>query len=114
MKYVKIIEQQVEAYNARDLNTFASLFSPTIKVFEFNNSDPSIVGLKALRSAYAAVFEDSPALHATVINRISIGNKVIDHEHITGRAGANFIDLVVIYEVKDQLIQRVSYIRANP
>ncbi len=108
-----IIQQQVEAYNERDLKGFVKLFAADIKVYNYSEAEPSIDGIEAFRSSYEAVFRDSPALAAQVINRMVIGNKVIDHEHITGRAGVEFLEIVVIYEIKDDLIQKVSYIRTN-
>lgn len=43
-----------------------------------------------------------------------MGNKVIDHESIIGRKGSSeTIELIMVYEVKDSKIFKMSVIRPN-
>jgi hypothetical protein len=79
---------------------------------EFGN-ELRIAGSVAIRDRYAAVFANSPALHSSILKRMVIGNKVIDHERITGRMGSSdALELVLIYVVQDAKINRVTTIRA--
>ncbi|WP_431166084.1 hypothetical protein [Tenacibaculum halocynthiae] len=48
---------------------------------------------------------------ATIANRIVYNNKVVDQEQVTGRSGADFLEVVVIYEVENNLISKVHFIR---
>lgn len=111
MEVEKIVQRQVIAYNNRDLEQFCSCFSEDIQLFNYQEEIPTLVGKKALIESYKDVFENSPELDAKIINRIVFDNKVIDHEQVTGRKGIPFIDVVVIYELKDDLINKVTYIK---
>jgi hypothetical protein len=55
---------------------------------------------------YATQRFNLPHLHAQIVNRIVMGNKVIDHERITGVRTTPF-EMVVIFEIADNLIQRI-------
>ena len=40
-----------------------------------------------------------------------LGNTVIDHEIVTGREGADKLEIIAIYEIEDELIKKVTFIR---
>jgi len=66
-------------------------------------------GPSAMRKSYDSWFQRTKDLQATVTKRIVIGNKVIDKEDIT--ANGQTFSAIAIYEVKNGLISRVSYIQ---
>jgi hypothetical protein len=73
---------------------------------------PVAKGFENVKELYKNLFEKSPNLHSTVINRTVIGNKVIDYEIITGRNDDSTpLYLVMIYEIKDGKIYRGYSIR---
>ena len=80
-----VVQSNLDAYNQRDIDQFMAVVSDEISLFTFGESQPSLVGKKAIRDFYATLFENSPELHSIILSRIVIGNKVIDHESITGR-----------------------------
>ena len=105
---VDVVQEQLEAYNARDLDRFAATYSDSIRIFRLPATEPAIVGMEKLRETYKARFS-SPALHANIVNRMVLGNKVIDHESVRGiREG--LVEAVAIYEVADGLIQTVWFV----
>lgn len=106
MSPAQIVQRQVEAYNAHDLEAFAATYSDTIQMFRLPSIEPAITNKAELKEFYGANRFMAPNLHAEVINRMELGNKVIDHERITGLPKSPF-ECVVIYEVQDGLIQRV-------
>ncbi len=107
-----VVRQNVTCYNNRDLDGFMELLSNDIELYTFPEHAPTISGIGKLREMYKSLFESSPHLHATILNRIIFNNKVIDHERIEGRMGSKeFIELVVIYDVKDAKICRLTVIR---
>jgi hypothetical protein len=106
-----IIQNQLEAYNQRDLNKFLTFYSSDIKIYNFNEETPFIDGLEDLKTVYSEVFDNSPKLNASIKNRIVFDNKVIDEEEVTGRKEIEYIKVVVIYEVKSNLINKVTFIR---
>ncbi len=106
-----IVQKQLDAYNSRNLEVFLACYTEDVEVYNFRESEPMIRGIEACKKIYANVFDSSPELKATIDNRIILGNKVVDHEKVTGMKGVDLIEVVAIYEVKDNLIYRVTFIR---
>ena len=107
----QLIQQQVNAYNQRNLQAFTACFHQDIKLYNFGESEPYLMGMEALAASYKEVFEQSPNLHATIDHRIVLENTIIDHEKVTGRKGIDFIEVVVIYQVESEKIKSVTYVR---
>jgi hypothetical protein len=106
MNAADIVQRQADAYNARDLDRFVAEFSDTVAVYRLPATEPAIVGKVKFAEFYATQRFNLPRLHAEIVNRIVMGNKVIDHERITGVRAEPF-EMVVIFEIADNLIQRV-------
>ncbi|EDP70241.1 putative orphan protein; putative signal peptide [Flavobacteriales bacterium ALC-1] len=103
-----IVNKQLEVYNQRDIDGFVKTYSSDIKLYMFPNTLNS-EGHEALRKGYASFFERVPDLNAEIVNRIVLGNKVIDKEKVTIN-GQTFY-AIAIYEVKDGLISKVTFIQ---
>ena len=73
-----IVQDQLEAYNSRDLNQFLSYYSKDIEIYNYRENEPYISGIEKLKEVYEEVFDSSPELNATIDNRIVFENKVID------------------------------------
>ena len=108
-----IVQKQVEAYNSRNLSAFLECHHPEVELFTFSEKIPFAVGLPAVRKIYKTVFDSSPNLKTEIIHRICINDKVIDHEMVYGRAGADQIEFIAIYEIKDNLIHKAHFIRKD-
>jgi hypothetical protein len=106
----QVVQAQLDAYDARDIDGFVATYHPDIVIADLANDLPLISGHDELRERYTAIFEGSPDLHLTVKNQIVAGHFVIVHEYITGRLGET-LDTVLIYEVKDDLITHVWFVR---
>jgi hypothetical protein len=104
---VDIVQEQLEAYNARDLERFAATYSDGIRIYRLPATDPAIVGKAQLAETYRKRFS-SPNLHADIVNRIVLGNKVIDHERVVGIKEVP-IEAVAVYEVVSGLIETVWF-----
>ncbi|MEO1658931.1 MAG: nuclear transport factor 2 family protein [Pseudomonadota bacterium] len=104
-----VVQRQVDAYNARDIDAFADLFADDVEVYDFPNT-LIVKGKKVFRQRYAERFLHNPDLHAEIHRRFAAGRYVVDFE--TPR-GAQFGDApaVAIYEVADGLITKVWFIR---
>lgn len=108
MSPVDIVRRQVEAYNARDLNRFVSAYSETITIFRMPTAEASISGKVQLAEFYATQRFNLPGLRAEIVNRIVLGDKVIDHERIWG-VHDEPIEIAAIYQVVGGLIERVWF-----
>jgi hypothetical protein len=106
----RIVQQQLEAYNRRDIDAFVATYAPDVRGYRYPDQ-PTFVGLDSLRAGYARLFETAPALHATVRQRIVQGRFVIDHEEVTGLPNGRTVRAVAIYEVRDGLISSVRFIQ---
>ena len=104
----QIVQRQVNAYNARDLEAFLSTYSEDVKIF---NSDGKMTmeGHEAMRKVYDPIFESVTDLYCDITNRIAINNKVIDNEKVRFRG--QYVDAVAMYTVEDGKIVRVDFIK---
>ena len=103
-----IVQQQLDAYNKRDIETFLNTFSDKVEVYNFPNQ-LSFKGIENMRKNYADFFKNTADLHCKIENRIVIGNKVIDEELVT--VNGNTINVVAIYEVNNGKISKVTFIK---
>ncbi|WP_282075399.1 nuclear transport factor 2 family protein [Maribacter aquivivus] len=102
-----IVQKQLEAYNNRDIDGFLATYSKQAKIYRYSGELQSD-GSDAMRSGYADFFNSSPDLHCEIVNRIVIGNKVIDEESIT--ANGKTFKAVAIYEVENNEIVKVTFV----
>ncbi len=109
---LEVVQKQLETYNDRDIDGFMALFSDDVKLY--NQTDHELLAQDKIkvRKMYTHLFDESPQLRSELTNRMVLGNTVIDHEYITGRMGnPDPIELIVIYELKDLKIVKVTVIR---
>ena len=108
-----VVQKQLDAYNAKDLYGFMATMSETVALYEFGQETPAAMGFESVKEIYSNLFKNSPNLHSTLVNRIVMGNKVIDHESIVGRSGSSgTLELSVVYEVNDEMkIEKITVIR---
>jgi len=102
------VQGQLDAYNARDLGRFMDWYADTVVVYRPPAAEPVLRGKAALAAHYAAKRFNLPNLHAALLNRMVVGNQVIDHERIVG-VGEHPVDAAAVYEVVDGLIQTVWF-----
>lgn len=109
-----VVQHNLDAYNARNIQVFMTDFSDDVKLINFSDQKVMAEGKEAIEKLYSDLFAQSPNLHSTILKRMVMGNKVIDHESIVGRKGSKeAIELIMVYEVKDSKIFKMSVIRPN-
>jgi uncharacterized protein (TIGR02246 family) len=102
---------QLNAYNARDLDSFLAVYAPDVEVYDFPGR-LKLRGREAMRNAYATFFRKAKGLHCTLVKRITHGRFVIDRERVvTGIPGREEIQATAIYEITGGLIRRVWFLR---
>lgn len=102
------VQRQLDAYNAHDLGKFVAEYTEDVRVFRPPRIKPVLSGKAAFAAHYAANRFNLPELHAEVVNRIVCGNKVVDHERITGLE-AQVVEAIAVYEVADGRICTVWF-----
>jgi len=108
-----IVQNQLEAYNAKDLEGLLELYALDAEMLAF----PSTLlakGREALRERFRQRFLE-PNLKAQLLNRIVSGNLVIDHERVTRDfpEGPGSVELVMLYEVAEGYIQRARVVQGR-
>jgi hypothetical protein len=78
-----VVDAQIEAYRARDIERFLSCFAEDMSVVLFDGT-PMFPSKYVMREQYAKLFADSPDLDLVIGGRVAAGDFVVDEEHITG------------------------------
>ena len=102
------VQRQLDAYNDRDLARFVAEYSDTIRVYRPPSIDAAIEGKAALAAYYAANRFNLPGLHADLLHRIVLGDRVIDHERIHGVRDAPF-EVAAVYRVVEGKIEEAWF-----
>ena len=96
---IDIVQRQLDAYNARDIEAFLAVFAEDAHATELGAKAPTMVGKAQLRSRYSELFASSPGLYSEVVTRSCFAHVVIDLERITGRNGSTeTYEVLAIYE----------------
>src|SRR5512143_2600547 len=100
----KVVQRQLDAYNAHDLQAFIATYSDDVRIYRVPAAEPTLSGKPKLAAFYRDSRFNLPALHAELLHRSVVGDKVIDHERISGLR-AEPVEAVAAYVVRDDLIQ---------
>ena len=94
-----IVQQQLDAFNARDLDALMAIYADDARLFE-HPATLLASGSAQLRERFALRFQE-PNLHAHLTKRIVMERFVMDHEHVarTFPEGTGTVELVATYEV---------------
>ena len=105
-------QRQLDAYNARDIDRFIAEYADDVLAFRFPETEPFLIGKAALAEHYRKNRFVLPDLHAELVNRMVIGNRVIDHERVSG-IEAEPKAVVAIYEVAPAGIAKVWFLSGS-
>ena len=111
MDAARIVQEQVDAFNARDADRYAGYYSPDASVVD-GSGNVYAEGREAIRAVFGQIFAQSPNLHVDVPNRICVpgigaGTWVIDEEQTRGFILEGFppdFHNAVVYRVEDGMI----------
>jgi hypothetical protein len=102
-------QRQLDAYNDRDLERFIAQYTDDVEVYRLPSAEPVLVGKLAFAEHYRTQRFSLPNLHAELVNRMVFGNKVIDHERVSG-LGDLPSEVAAIYEVTPHGICKVWFV----
>ena len=105
-----LAQRQLNAYNARDIEAFLACYHPDVKVYSYPDQ-LMYQGKDKMRPGYSGMFENTPNLHCELVNRIVMGNVVVDQERVTGFSNGRVIKAAAIYTVVDGLITEVRFVQ---
>ncbi len=103
-----VIQRQLDAYNARDIDAIMATYADDARQYE-HPATLLATGAAQIRGRMALRFQE-PQLHARLVQRVVMGDIVIDHEVVTRNfpEGVGTLELVAIYEVKAGRIASAS------
>jgi hypothetical protein len=108
----EVVQQQLDAYNRRDIEAFCAVFAEDAATFDLGAGSATLSGKNQILDRYRDLFSKSPALHSHLVNRTALGRVVVDLEQITGREGSiEVFEVLAIYEVVESKIKRVHFVR---
>jgi hypothetical protein len=105
---VDLVQAQLEAYNAQDLEAYCAFFAGDVVVSDLNGA-VGVQGLEAYRAKYAGVFKQFPENKVELLNRMVCGATVIDHEKVVRSPGGETFEVIAIYTLADGKIARVDF-----
>jgi imidazolonepropionase-like amidohydrolase len=100
-----LIQRQLNAYNARNLEAFLDTYADDVKLYDFPDSLIGS-GKEKMKAMYGDFFKTAANLHCEIVDRIKLGNTIIDHERV--RFNDKVINAVAIYEVSGGKIVSVT------
>lgn len=103
-----LVQRQLDAYNAHDLDAFVACFAADVRIHRMPDLQPALTGRDALRAYYDEHRFRIPGLRAELRGRITLGTLVIDHEWVHG-LGETPMEVAAIYRVTGETISDVHF-----
>jgi imidazolonepropionase-like amidohydrolase len=104
-----LVQQQLNAYNNRDIEAFLAPYSDSVALYEFPNT-LFAKGKDAMRKTYSGMFSQVKDLHCQLLNRMVNGNTVIDFESVTG-FGPQAVKAIAVYSIANGKIEQVHFLQ---
>ncbi|MGB4843250.1 MAG: amidohydrolase family protein [Ferruginibacter sp.] len=101
-----LAQQQLNAYNAHDLEAFLEPYAEDVEIYQFPDK-LLYKGKTEMRKQYQFVTK-TPELFCRLVNRIVQGNMVVDQEEVAG-FGNRLVHATAIYIIEEGKIKRVYF-----
>jgi hypothetical protein len=110
----QVVQGQLDAYNARDIDAFMSHWADDAQYFA-HPAELLASGAAQIRERHLARFKE-PNLHGQLIHRMTVGNLVVDHELVsrTFPEGQGHVEVIAIYEVDGGKIAKAWFKIGKP
>lgn len=107
---LQVVRLQADAYNRHDIEDYASHFHEDIEVYNYPDAPITSGRLSLINTTQKTFAERSPSTE--ILNSIEINNKIITHEMASFMLHGyrQEIAVVKIYEFKDGLIRRMTFL----
>lgn len=105
---LEVVNARMEAHNNHNLEKFLAVYSDDIQIYDYPNTPLGKKGKEHIRNIFAPLFKDK-SVKTEIHHQIENGKYVVNHETVT-REG-KITEYISIYEVEDDLIQSVRFIK---
>ena len=106
----RLAQEQLDAYNQRDIEAFLKPYSDTVRIYNFPR-ELIYKGKEGMRARYKPMFESSPDLHCTLMNRMVLKDMVIDQESVVFNKNNPPVEVFAMYKISGGKIAEVTFIR---
>lgn len=109
-----VVQRQLDAYNAKDIEAFMACWAQDAKIYA--HPDTLLAdGAAAIRARHELRFRE-PNLFGRLVQRMSVGNTVVDREAVTRTfpEGPGQVDVIAIYELAAGRITRAWFVMGEP
>ena len=97
-------DQQLEAFNAGDVDSFVDAYSRSASIYR--DATLTLSGRDEIRSFYEERFRDE-SLHCEVLERIELNDRwLVAHEIVS--SSTSVVEVVAVFEIFEGLIVRAS------
>ena len=103
-----IVDAQLDAYRRRDLEGFLAFYADDA-VLAKHPDQVTQTGKAQLRARYERGFRN-PNVRVEILERITYGRFVVDHERVTAPPAKGELVAVVVYEIRDGKIVRATFL----
>jgi hypothetical protein len=105
----EIVQAQLDAYNARDIERFMSYWADDAQFYAFP-SELLASGADQIRERHILRFKE-PNLRGNLVQRTAVDNIVVDREVVdrTFPEGTGRVDVIAIYEVTGDKITKAWF-----
>ena len=113
MQNADVVQRQLEAYNAKDLDGWLCTHHVDAKHYALPG-ELLAVGHRALEERMTIRFAE-PDLHAELLSRTVMDDIVLDHKRITRNftGGIGTVEMLAIYQVRSGRITRATFALRN-
>lgn len=109
---VTVVNAQVDAYNAHDVDAFAACYASTIRIQDLSGpgKQSDFQGLDELRKRYSFLTRMPKDFHVQVVQQMVSGSVVVNLERVFGRPnGKPPMDVIAIFDVRSGKIASVWF-----
>lgn len=104
-----VVRAYTQAANEGNVERFLAFYAPGIRKFRFPGQLTS-EGIEHNRIAYTRSFAANPDLHVEIVQLVSLGDKVMVHDRVTGLANGLTSEELTVYQVEDGRITHIVYV----
>lgn len=103
-----VVQKQLEAYNARDIEAFMALMSDDCVAKDAVTAAVMAQGKEQLRERYTNRFKT--AVYSELLGRLCLGDVVVDREIISGLPDGATADCLATYHCAGGKITRMEFV----
>jgi hypothetical protein len=104
---VQIVHRHVEAMSSRDIDAFMTDLAVSVRLINRDGA-AMLDGTDAVHEMYEGVFSGNPELKVELMDRMSVGQWVVDEHLTTGFTNGSQVHAVRVYRVEDGKIQSIQ------